>query len=377
MKIARVKAIPLDVPVRIRVLGLDKPTSLSVCLVEVETDAGLVGHGFTAITEEEVVAATINEVAGPAIVGDDPLAHERVWEKLYWLLSPRGQTGYASHAIAAIDVALWDLKGKHFGAPVWRLLGGARNRVPVYATFGFGFFDRDQLAEAAKLWVGQGHTRLKMVVGHHALQRRDEPRPLDRVIAADGRRPPDRARGPGLRSRLLASRRLQAARDRERQVSGAIRRDPRARAAAHLAGQGLTPSPIVHPSGKRYLMHPMRSAVLSFSVPARRARTTVSLVLAAAGIAACAPDSVRPDPGFDGWTNRIIQECYPRSIGGAQLTPLFNDPSFLDSASRLYFRKSDVQQFTGFVNGFYPGDNKAAIDCIASKLPPQVSPTMR
>ena len=109
MKIARVKATPLEVPVRVRVLGLDKPTSLSVCLVEVETDGGLVGHGFTAITEEEVVAAAINEVAGPAIVGDDPLAHERVWEKLYWLLSPRGQTGYASHAIAAIDVALWDL----------------------------------------------------------------------------------------------------------------------------------------------------------------------------------------------------------------------------------------------------------------------------
>jgi L-alanine-DL-glutamate epimerase-like enolase superfamily enzyme len=188
MKIARATATPLDVPVRIRVLGLDRPTSLSVCLVEVETDTGLVGHGFTAITEEEIVAAAINEVAGPAIVGDDPLAHERVWEKLYWLLSPRGQTGYASHAIAAIDVALWDIKGKHFGAPVWRLLGGARNRVPVYATFGFGFFDRDQLAAAAKLWATQGHTRLKMVVGHHALQRRDEPRPLDRVIAEDAAR---------------------------------------------------------------------------------------------------------------------------------------------------------------------------------------------
>jgi L-alanine-DL-glutamate epimerase-like enolase superfamily enzyme len=57
--------------------------------------------------------------------------------------------------------------------------------VPVYATFGFGFFDRDQLAAAAKLWVAEGHTRLKMVVGHHALQRRDEPRPLAAVIAED------------------------------------------------------------------------------------------------------------------------------------------------------------------------------------------------
>jgi hypothetical protein len=121
----------------------------------------------------------------------------------------------------------------------------------------------------------------------------------------------------------------------------------------------------------------MRSAVLSFTLPARRARTTICLLVAAAGIPACAPDSVRSDPGFNGWTNRVIQECYPRSIGGAQLTPLFNDASFLDSASRLYFRKIDVQQFTGFVNGFYPGDNKAALDCIVTKLPPQVSPTMR
>jgi L-alanine-DL-glutamate epimerase-like enolase superfamily enzyme len=185
MRIARVKATPLDVPVRVTVLGLDKPASLSVCLAEVETDSGLVGHGMTAITEEEVIAAAIDQVAGPAILGEDPLAHERIWEKLYWLLSPRGQTGYASHAIAAIDVALWDIKGKHYGAPVWRLLGGARSRVPIYATFGFGFFDRDQLAAAAKLWTAEGHDRLKMVVGHHALQRRDEPRPLAAVIAED------------------------------------------------------------------------------------------------------------------------------------------------------------------------------------------------
>ncbi len=188
MKIARVKATPLNVPVRIGLLGLDKETSLSVCLVEIETDTGLVGHGMTAITEEEVVAAAIDEIAAPALLGADPLAHERLWEKLYWLLSPRGQTGYASHAIAAIDIALWDLKGKDLGQPVWRLLGGARNRVPVYTTFGFGFFDRDQLVAAARHWVAEGHRRLKMVVGHHALQRRDEPRPIADVIVEDAAR---------------------------------------------------------------------------------------------------------------------------------------------------------------------------------------------
>jgi L-alanine-DL-glutamate epimerase-like enolase superfamily enzyme len=185
----RVRATPLNVPVRLDAAGIVKETSLSVCLVEVQAKDGQVGHGLTAITEEEVVAAALNEVVAHALAAEeDPLAHERIWERLYWLLSPRGQTGYASHAIAALDVALWDLKGKQLGQPIWRLLGAARARVPVYTTFGFGAYSRDELAAAAKWWVGRGHTRLKMVVGQHALARRDEPRPLEDVIAEDARR---------------------------------------------------------------------------------------------------------------------------------------------------------------------------------------------
>ncbi len=185
MKIARVEAVALNVPIDIALVGVKKTTNLSACLVEVEADDGTTGYGFTAITEEEVVREIVNAVAGPAIVGDDPLANERVWDKLYWMLSPRGQTGYALHAIAAIDIALWDIKGKALGQPIWRLLGGARSRVPVYATFGLSVFDRGQLAEAARLWVSQGHRRLKMVVGHEALKRRDSPRPPRDVIRED------------------------------------------------------------------------------------------------------------------------------------------------------------------------------------------------
>ena len=184
----RVSATPLNVPVTLDAAGIVKKTSLSCCLVAVEADDGRVGHGFTAITEEEVVAAAINQVVAPALKGEDPLAHERIWERLYWLLSPRGQTGYASHAIAAVDVALWDLKGKILGQPVWRLLGGARRKVPVYTTFGVGAYEREELAAAARWWVERGHRRLKMVVGYRALQRRDEPRLVEDVIAEDARR---------------------------------------------------------------------------------------------------------------------------------------------------------------------------------------------
>jgi L-rhamnonate dehydratase len=184
MKIARVSATPLNVPLTIDVLGLNRRASLSACLAEVETDDGLIGHGFTAITEEDVIARIIEGIAGPAILGDDPMAHEAIWDKLYWTLMPRGQTGYAAHAVAALDVALWDLKGKALQQPIWRLLGGARQRVPVYATFGFGFFERTQLAEAARLWVSQGFKRLKMTVGMEALRKRDQRAMMD-VIRED------------------------------------------------------------------------------------------------------------------------------------------------------------------------------------------------
>jgi len=187
MKIAKVTAIPLNVPLHVQLVGANRRTSLACVHVEVETDSGLVGHGFTAITEEDVIAQIVNGVAGPAIVGNDAMAHEAIWEKLYWKTMPRGQTGYAAHAVAAIDLALWDIKGKALKQPVWRLIGGARNRVPVYATFGFGFFDRDQLAAAAKLWVARGFMRLKMTVGNEALRRRDE-RSLHDVIVEDAAR---------------------------------------------------------------------------------------------------------------------------------------------------------------------------------------------
>jgi L-alanine-DL-glutamate epimerase-like enolase superfamily enzyme len=188
MQISSVRATPLNLPVSVSVSGRTKSTSLSLCIVDVELDDGRIGTGMTAITEEEVVGSIVNDIAGHALVGMDPLRHEQIWERLYWLLAPRGQSGYASHAIAAIDLALWDLKGQILGQPCWRLLGGARSQVPVYATFGFAFIEREELADAARSWVDRGFRRLKMTVGHHALQRRDEPRPLGDVIAEDVKR---------------------------------------------------------------------------------------------------------------------------------------------------------------------------------------------
>ncbi|MCS6933069.1 MAG: mandelate racemase/muconate lactonizing enzyme family protein [Acetobacteraceae bacterium] len=185
LPIRRIAATPLFIPARFDLPGFSQETALSLVLVEIEAGEGLVGHGITAITEEEAVAAVVREVAAPALVGADALAREAIAERLYWLLVPRGQTGYACHAMAAIDLALWDIAGKAAGLPVWRLLGAARPAAPAYVTFGFAAMDREQLAAAAAHWVAQGARRLKMTVGHHALVRRDEPRPVMAVLRED------------------------------------------------------------------------------------------------------------------------------------------------------------------------------------------------
>jgi L-rhamnonate dehydratase len=185
MKIKDVKAWGFDAPIPVDLAGVERTLSMSVCIVEIETDEGIVGHGYTSIVEGDVVETIINNTIRPLLLDEDPMRTERLWERMYWKCSPRGQTGYASHAIAAIDVALWDIKGKVLGEPVWRLLGGARDRVRSYTTFGFGVFDREQLAEAARHWVGLGHQRLKMVVAAEALPGRDDGRPLDSVISED------------------------------------------------------------------------------------------------------------------------------------------------------------------------------------------------
>ena len=99
MKITRIQATPLHLPVTVEINGRAKTTSLSMCLVDIETDTGLIGTGLTAITEEEVIGSIINEIAAHALIGMDPLRHEQIWERLYWLLTPRGQSGYASHAV--------------------------------------------------------------------------------------------------------------------------------------------------------------------------------------------------------------------------------------------------------------------------------------
>ena len=105
----------------------------------------------------------------PLLVGADALATELLWQTLYNRLRDHGQKGLAIEALSAIDIALWDLKGRHLGLPIHRLLGGPlRERVQAYATGFYRKRDGDPLqylvAEAEER-VAAGFSAIKLKLG--------------------------------------------------------------------------------------------------------------------------------------------------------------------------------------------------------------------
>jgi D-galactarolactone cycloisomerase len=136
-------------------------------IVEIETDSGLTGWG-ECYGPARMTAAVVESVA-PWLVGEDPLRSDHLWQMIYARLRDHGQKGVVIQGLSGIDIALWDIKGKHFGVPVHRLLGGPlRSEVKAYAT---GLYRRKQgdprkyLAEEAAGYVAEGFSAVKLKVG--------------------------------------------------------------------------------------------------------------------------------------------------------------------------------------------------------------------
>jgi L-alanine-DL-glutamate epimerase-like enolase superfamily enzyme len=137
-------------------------------LVRVRTDTGLEGVG-EADSSPEVVKAIIdapfshNIACGlrQLLVGENPLDYERLWQKMYRKTMYFGRKAVGITAMAAVDMALWDLKGKAFGQPIHRLLGGKQHdRIRGYASILFGR-DGKETADIARKWVSAGYTAVK------------------------------------------------------------------------------------------------------------------------------------------------------------------------------------------------------------------------
>lgn len=138
--------------------------ALEQFFLRIETDAGPTG---LAGPLPELVAAYAAKRLRPILLGQDPIAHERLWDQMHRIMV-HGRQGDAMLAISAVDCALWDLKGNWLGQPVFRLLGGpTRETVPAYASMlGFAVRDLGRVRARATEYRDLGYTAQKWFFRH-------------------------------------------------------------------------------------------------------------------------------------------------------------------------------------------------------------------
>jgi D-galactarolactone cycloisomerase len=189
VKIADVRVYVLEAPLTEPFHWSFNGTSMrTACLVEIVADDGTSGWG------ECFGPATLNAAIVAAyarrLLGADPLNTEAIWQDLYGAYRDQGQKGLAISALSGVDIALWDLKGRHFGMPIHRLLGGPlRTSVRAYATGTYRVDHGDPLeysVDEVAGYVGQGFHAVKLKIGFdvdadvaliRAVRRKIGPRP--------------------------------------------------------------------------------------------------------------------------------------------------------------------------------------------------------
>jgi len=164
MKITSVETIYVRVPE----IKERADSGQDALLIVVNTDAGISGLGEV----DSAPLAVQGLVEGPyshavtcglreLVVGEDPFETEKIWHKMYRQNIYAGRRGIAIHGMSGIDMALWDIKGKALGLPVWKLLGGGfHSKIRAYASSLFGETPAET-GERGKRFVDQGFTAVK------------------------------------------------------------------------------------------------------------------------------------------------------------------------------------------------------------------------
>lgn len=142
-------------------------TEIAFLFAEIATEEGHHGIGFSYSKRAGGPGqyAHAKEIT-PVLIGEDPSDIAKIWTKLVWAGASVGRSGLATQAIAAVDVALWDLKAKRAGLPLAKLLGSHRDSVRCYNTSG-GFLHTpiEQVLENATASLGRGISGIKIKVG--------------------------------------------------------------------------------------------------------------------------------------------------------------------------------------------------------------------
>ncbi|MGA8049201.1 MAG: mandelate racemase/muconate lactonizing enzyme family protein [Burkholderiales bacterium] len=171
LRIADVQATPVSFPIppeRRVALGIGTAVKRDAVLVKVTTRGGLTGwgeahHGRAHTAVAKLIDTTLRQL----VLGMDADDVSGVWDKMYrFQLASHGMGAGACLAMSGIDMALWDLRGKAAGVPLYRLLGGARKGVPAYAGgVSLGYQPSAELVEEARASVAKGYRAVKLRVG--------------------------------------------------------------------------------------------------------------------------------------------------------------------------------------------------------------------
>ncbi len=140
--------------------------TIGFVVVQVNTDRGIQGMG---VTYHEVGGEAIRDfikyAVEPKLIGRNPFETEVLYEEFFHYMRGVGRKGLAFCAYSAVDIAMWDLKGKALDMPLFRLLGGNNHKVPVYASGGWTSYSMEELVNEAKMMVNKGYKKIKLKVG--------------------------------------------------------------------------------------------------------------------------------------------------------------------------------------------------------------------
>ena len=134
----------------------------SMAIIELKTDAGLSGYG---ITIKDDIADLVKNRLKPILIGRDPLDIEDLWQEMFLQMRGAGRKGLCLVALSAVDIALWDLKGKILNLPLYKIFGGSKKFIPTYSSGGWTSYTMEELLNEMKSFVDLGYTTIKMKVG--------------------------------------------------------------------------------------------------------------------------------------------------------------------------------------------------------------------
>jgi L-alanine-DL-glutamate epimerase-like enolase superfamily enzyme len=166
-------------PNRVTVKSVETFVVEGACFVKVTASNGMSGWGEADADNAPLMGFFINHGLKQEVVGETVWDAERLWDRMFYKNHDQGPGGALANAIAGVDIALWDLRGKLVGLPVYQLLGGKyRDRIRAYGSFGVSFgraMTAEEAAAQGAKFVRQGFTAVKLRM--QIRQNRQDPSP--------------------------------------------------------------------------------------------------------------------------------------------------------------------------------------------------------